>query len=658
MEQGSAEGPERQDDLHALTARVAELERQVAELRHETVAIAATPTPRSPPPLQVESLPPPPPEEPVHTPAISFEDRLGTQIFPVLGILALMVAMAYFLKLAIEHGYIGPVARLLIGLVAGTGVVLWSEMFRRKGMKAFSYALKAVGSGVLYLSLWASFQLYHLLPANVALVAMVLVTAWNAFMAWSQDAELLAAYALAGGFATPLLLSTGGDHETFLFTYIGAIDLAAVLLIRWKPWRRLLVPSFVATAGFFIGWYAHFFHVLAQPTWDGQSTETALFTALFFAIFALVSLKGWTTYAEDMGKASEVIGSVLIPLISAAFIGLALYSIFEDSGLHTDLAWLMVALAAVLLALLRFQATPVARAMQLASAVIFLTIAIPLKASGHTMTIAWLVEGLILYWASTRFEQEHGAPAKVLRVLSAGGYVLGLLSLVSHWWWFGGTEQGFFNAGLGAAMVAVAALSGATVLAFGQGHDAEQVAPTTLIAIDLVAVLLTLREVASGWSAKPHAAFANPDFATSIVGLIVLAGVTAWAYRLRHEVIAAWTSVVLHLLLILTVEREIGALWTRSEANLQRSLAISGFLMIYGGLLLAAGFWRRNAFVRWEALVLLIFTICKVFLYDMSGLSGVYRVVSLLGLGALLMSVSFAYQKDWLGLKATGGGSK
>ena len=658
MEQGSAEDPKPQEDLHALTARVATLERQIAELRHETVAIAATPKSRSTPPLQVGSPPPPPPVEPVHTPAISFEDRLGTQIFPVLGILALMVAMAYFLKLAIEHGYIGPVQRVLLGLIAGSGVIVWSEVFRRKGMTAFSYALKAVGSGVLYLSLWASFQLYHLLPATVALVAMVLVTAWNAFMAWSQDAELLAAYALAGGFATPLLLSTGGDHETFLFTYLGAIDLAAVLLIRWKPWRRLLVPSFVATAGFFIGWYIHFFHVLAQPAWDGQSTETSLFTGIFFAIFALVSLKGWTTYAEDLGKGSEVIGSVLIPLISAAFIGLALYSIFEDSGLHTYLAWLMVALAAVLLGLLRFQATPIARAMQLASAVTFLTIAIPLKASGHTMTIAWLVEGLILYWASTRFEQEHGASAKVLWVLSAGGYVLGLLSLVSHWWWFDGTGQGFFNAGLGAAMVAFAALSGALVLALRYGHDAERVAPATLIAIHLVAVLLTVREVASEWSARPHAAFANPDFATSIVGLIVLAGVTAWAYRLRHEIIAAWTSVVLHLLLILTVEREIGALWTSSEANLQRSLAISGFLMIYGGLLLAAGFWRKNAFVRWEALVLLIFTICKVFLYDMSGLSGVYRVVSLLGLGALLMCISFAYQKDWLGLKATDGGSE
>jgi uncharacterized membrane protein len=115
--------------------------------------------------------------------------------------------------------------------------------------------------------------------------------------------------------------------------------------------------------------------------------------------------------------------------------------------------------------------------------------------------------------------------------------------------------------------------------------------------------------------------------------------------------VAGATLVGFNLLAILTVEREIGALWTRSDANLQRSLAISGFLMAYAAALLAAGFWRRSAFVRWQGLILLLFTIAKVFLYDISGLSQGYRVASFLALGALLMAVSFAYQKDWLGLK-------
>ena len=73
--------------------------------------------------------------------------------------------------------------------------------------------------------------------------------------------------------------------------------------------------------------------------------------------------------------------------------------------------------------------------------------------------------------------------------------------------------------------------------------------------------------------------------------------------------------------------------------------------MLYGAALLAAGFWRRSAFIRWQALLLLVFTIAKTFLYDLRNLSQGYRVLSFLGLGALLMAISFVYQKDLLSLR-------
>jgi uncharacterized membrane protein len=73
--------------------------------------------------------------------------------------------------------------------------------------------------------------------------------------------------------------------------------------------------------------------------------------------------------------------------------------------------------------------------------------------------------------------------------------------------------------------------------------------------------------------------------------------------------------------------------------------------MLYGAALLAVGFWKRSAFLRWQALILLVFTTGKTFLYDMRDLSQGYRVLSFLGLGALLMAISFAYQKDWLALR-------
>ncbi len=673
--------PGQAGEIAALTARVAELERTVAALSQQGEKQAFQPIRRA------ASAPPPPPApgasslpmiaaadtvqgipavSPLRTamPAAegkSLESRLGAQVFNLVGILALVIAAAYGLKLAIEHGYLGPVARVLIGIVAGVAVVLWSESFRRKGMAAFSYPLKAVGSAVLYLTLWAAFQLYHLLPAPVALGLMVLVTAWNAFMAWSQDSELLAAYALAGGFLTPLLLSTGGNHEGFLLTYVGAIDLAVVALLRTKPWRRLLVPTFVISAAYFAGWYSAFYRIesVGRPF-----AETLAFLLVFFAIFAVVSVRGWvqTDPARD-----TLVAPVLVPLLNAAFTGVALYGLLVDSDLVAWRPWLMVAMAAVYLGLMRVQHTSMARAIHLALAVIFLTGAIPLKASGHTLTTAWLVEGLVLLWVSTRFEaeSEERQAAGLLAVLSAGGYVLGLGSLLAHW--FVGSVfgmDGFFNRDLGAAAVAVATLAGAlwlTVRDREKGRGTEALAVASLLAIDGVAVLLCFRELASTWSEEGrHGAFANASFATALVGLMVLAAVAYVAMSLRRldgvrlkgmQNLAGATVIGFNLLTILSVEREIGALWHRGNADLQRSLAISGFLMAYGAGLLALGFVKRSAFVRWQALVLLLFTICKVFLYDISGLSAGYRVASFMGLGAVLMGISYAYQKDWLGLK-------
>jgi uncharacterized membrane protein len=118
---------------------------------------------------------------------------------------------------------------------------------------------------------------------------------------------------------------------------------------------------------------------------------------------------------------------------------------------------------------------------------------------------------------------------------------------------------------------------------------------------------------------------------------------------------AALSTIAFNLIAVLTGVREIEAIWDNSpptvDSALQQAVAISAFLMLYGAALLAAGFWRRSGFLRYQALVLLVFTIFKTFLYDMRNLSQGYRVVSFLGLGALLMAISFAYQKDLLHLR-------
>jgi hypothetical protein len=241
-------------------------------------------------------------------------------------------------------------------------------------------------------------------------------------------------------------------------------------------------------------------------------------------------------------------------------------------------------------------------------------------------------------------------------------------------WFDAGQTLPLFSHNLATALVAAAAFGATAWLALRARRIDRAAWPAwsqfaflSLIAVNLVAVLLGLREVAtSRFGPSPHPSFLNADFGMALMGLAMLSAVAAVALRIAvaDETTLLWAHlsggsiIAVNLLAIFTGVREIQSLWPLTAANsdseLRRALAVSGFLMAYGAVLLAAGFWRRTAFIRWQALVLLVFTIGKTFLYDMRNLSQGYRVVSLVGLGALLMTVSFAYQKDWLALRDSG----
>ena len=273
-----------QDEIDALTKQVAALTARVYQL--EQIRGISSQSPQEPVPKARQQSPAPPPAgtilQPLSTPIRSgsgsgttpsppstqshpnfhavvsrgdagLEKQIGQFWLNRIGIVALLFGVSYFLKYAFENNWIGPAGRVAIGLLAGIGLIIWSERFRNRGHAAFSYSLKAVGIGTLYLSLWGAFQIYHLIPAAAAFAAMVIVTLATISLALSQDAELLASFALAGGFSTPVLLSTGQNHEVVLFSYVALLDLAIFATAIFKPWRRLLWGSFLGTIILYIG---------------------------------------------------------------------------------------------------------------------------------------------------------------------------------------------------------------------------------------------------------------------------------------------------------------------------------------------------------------------------------------------------------------------
>jgi len=163
----------------------------------------------------------------------------------------------------------------------------------------------------------------------------------------------------------------------------------------------------------------------------------------------------------------------------------------------------------------------------------------------------------------------------------------------------------------------------------------------------------------------------NERFGTYLFAIAVCAFVAWLGMRTANDPTLhtefSWTSIAtiaglaVNVLILLAVGLEIHAYWwsvqwrgdwtLMHDYKMYAQFTYSAFFMLFGAALLTLGFWRRAAFLRWQALVLLAVAIGKVFTVDVSALSQGYRILSFLGLGALLLGVSFVYQRDWLNLR-------
>ena len=71
----------------------------------------------------------------------------------------------------------------------------------------------------------------------------------------------------------------------------------------------------------------------------------------------------------------------------------------------------------------------------------------------------------------------------------------------------------------------------------------------------------------------------------------------------------------------------------------------SAVWLAFGVVLLLAGILLRSQPARLASALVTTLTIVKVFLFDMRGLTGIYRALSFIGLGLVLMGIGWLYQR-------------
>jgi uncharacterized membrane protein len=127
---------------------------------------------------------------------------------------------------------------------------------------------------------------------------------------------------------------------------------------------------------------------------------------------------------------------------------------------------------------------------------------------------------------------------------------------------------------------------------------------------------------------------------------IILALIARTTRPLPYRIVAATTAVILALFyLTLQVRRFFHGEILSGQTSDAEQYCYSSAWLIFGIALLAVGFVLRSQPARMLALGVITLTIAKVFIIDTASISGIYRALSVIGLGAVLLGIGFLYQR-------------
>ncbi|MFC1760640.1 DUF2339 domain-containing protein [Planctomycetota bacterium] len=349
------------------------------------------------------------------------EQALGLRWTVWVGGLILFVGAGLFVKYAFTQSWLGPIPRVVLGLLAGVAILIAGERFIRKEMRALGQGLVGVGLAVLYAALYGAYGFYHVLPQSATFGCMILITTVGMVLAVRHDALAVSFLATLGGFLTPLLLSSGENARDALFAYLLVLDIGVLGIACFKKWRALDILAFVGTHALFAGWYLEY----------GRAAELVLPTVLWLAAFFLVFLL--IPFVYHLRTATCITGERFFLAVTNA-VGMFgwTYVLLRPHYHHTlGLITLGMGVTYLALGLVTRKRIPEDHKAVFGFASLFLAfviMAVPIHLDLQAVTIAWAVKAPVLLYLAYKYRY---LPVRLGSLIPLG-LALGRLYLF-HW---------------------------------------------------------------------------------------------------------------------------------------------------------------------------------------------------------------------------------
>lgn len=680
-----------------------------------------------------DGVPEPPNREQAKTAKSNLTDDLTAELMEVqiggtwlnrIGIVAFVFGLGFFLKYSFDNNWIGPTGRVIMGILAGMGLLTAGEYSQRKGYRIFAQGLTGGGIASLYFAIFASFSFYHLISQITAFGIMILITVTAVLLSVRYDSFATAILGIVGGYLTPFFLNTGKPNPVGLFSYIALLNCGVLALAAFKKWRPINIISFIFSLVISVLWAVS--PNSADSIWTNQ-----LFYSIFFVIFALVAvfyncIHRIRTQNDDL---------ILITANAISFFALSYDNLMPEYDPYMGFLPFILAVFYFVMGYLAWQRNRDDRFLVLSLwglSIFFLTITMPVQLQGKWITAAWAVEAAILFWLGIK------NTSYALRMVALGILGIALVRLLGdsaaftysygqnlfwpiinvnmvpflacicasfiisrlyylnrsvieskenpYWSWL--TVLGILLSTIYLNLETVYFCQNRGVLLFGNGFPTEEAKVFSIAVIWFTASLILI------WTGSINKLF-DPQLAgiaSFAIGLYLLFGPGSYHYFNSNT--SYWP--VLNLRTVPYIFGVLSSLYTSRKVvstginpETQKylsigaavaanaiilgylSLEVFGFYRVWAGSLglmyndidkatqmtlsvvwtlyaiglMAAGFIWKSKPLRLMSIVIFAGTIVKVFSFDLSYLDTIYRIVSFIVLGGLLVAVSFLYQK-------------
>jgi hypothetical protein len=391
----------------------------------------------SSPPLIV---PPPPSQLPkkkfIQPKESNIEKYIGENLINKVGIAILVLGIGFFVKYAIDKNWINEVARMFIGIAAGLILTAFGYWLHKKYI-VFSSVLTGGGVATLYFTFFIAFREYGIINQLTTFILMIIVTAFTVLLSIWYDRRELAIIAIIGGFASPLMVSTGAGNYIVLFSYLFILNAGMLVLAYYKKWNEINIITYFFTVLFYGSWLTMNVIIDKRDPYEGALIFGTLFYLMFFAMNIISAFRD----SRKFGVFE------IIMLTSNTFLfyasGMAIFyqvTSYDYNGIFT--AVLGVFNLSFALALFKNQKMDkVFRFLLVGFAITFISLIAPIQFHGNYITLFWATEFVVLFWLARFDSPDAGQEARragrsgleILKIFSFAVLIIVLFSLFLDW---------------------------------------------------------------------------------------------------------------------------------------------------------------------------------------------------------------------------------